>query len=34
MVNLSVLAVNVHRLGCLVRAQERARIRRRRKRAA
>ena len=34
MVSLSVLAVNVHRLGCLVRAQERARIRRRRKRAA
>ena len=28
------LAVNVQRLGCLVRAQERARIRRRRKRAA
>ena len=28
------LAVNVRRLGCLVRAQERARIRRRRKRAA
>ncbi len=34
MVSLSVLAVNVHRLGCLVRDQERARIRRRRKRAA
>ena len=34
MVSLSVLAVNVHRLGCLVRAQERARMRRRRKRAA
>ena len=34
MVNLSVLAVNVHRLGCLVHDQERARIRRRRKRAA
>ena len=34
MVGLSVLAVNVHRLGCLVRDQERARIRRRRKRAA
>ena len=29
MVSLSVLAVNVHRLGCLVRAQERARISRR-----
>ncbi len=34
MVSLSVLAVNMHRLGCLVRAQERARIKRRRKRAA
>ncbi len=33
MVNLSVLAVNVHRLGCLVHDQERARIRRRRRRA-
>ena len=32
MVSLSVLAVNVHRLGCLVRAQERARIKRSAKR--
>jgi hypothetical protein len=34
MVGLSVLAVNVHRLGCLVRNQERARNKRRQRRAA
>ena len=34
MVSLSVLAVNVHRLGCLVRDQERVRRKRQRRRAA
>ena len=34
MVSLSVLAVNVHRLGCLLRDQERVRNKRRRRRAA
>ena len=34
MVSMSVLAVNVHRLGCLVRKQEWAQTGRRRKRAA